>query len=358
MEDSNYYRVENNHTPIPAWIIEAGDDWELITEEEEPEYTILQWKTSTDTIYQLCADGEYRQIDPQYAKVSGWSLKSFSKKRGDTIWQVSRSSDSSIWTVGDKYMHMMNPALGEMVIEKFNIDNSEHIYLCCNGKSFKTHIPYAVAVPVPVEPTWQITKLRNIKKVCEDIGGIWNISVWLQGFGKGIWEIGTVKATPTSEEITIGDWITAECTHMKDTLIQVEGFMVNDKNNLLIKTKQFRTHGVGIENCKKVGAPTEKKLLFVTEDDINVYRKQHLILYWLETSTGGTGSDDPDSLYNPNTINYKYWASTKKRQQYIDSSKKSPEKPAPLMQVLLTQEQIDLLKECIQIRKNVKESIK
>jgi len=295
---------------------------------------------------------------------------------------------------------------------------------------------FPAAVPVPVEPTWVIESFTctdgNATKFSRDIDGEY-ASTWTQEqmLGKkvahgiartvadGSLQIYSIKATPDAPVISISDWVIAECTHMGNTPIQVERFMVNDKNNLLIKTKQFRTHGVGIENCKKVGAPTEKKLLFVTEDDINVYRKQHPILYWLETSTGGTGSDDPDSLYNPNTINYKYWASTKKRQQYISSSKKkaplfvtedgveiynehqitwavsdvwntpgnrqisepaphkysrqwelnkppvwhlfstktkaqeymdskkSPEKPAPLMQVLLTQKEINKLKELL-----------
>ena len=132
--------------------------------------------------------------------------------------------------------------------------------------------------------------------------------------------IHSVRADKQSPVIAIGDYITAECTHMGNTPMQVEGFTINDKNNLLIKTRQFRTHGVSIENCRKVDAPVEKKPLFVTEDDVPAYSDTPVwgvnVIHW-----NTIDHDTADKL--DHTI-WKWFSTEQARDQYIASKKQKP----------------------------------
>ena len=270
-------------------------------------------------------------------------------------------------------------------------DTLDNWYMCTGGMSHDItyHLPeqWHEALkafinwkqPVLVEPTWVVETFSctdgSATKFSRDSDGEY-ASTWTQNqmlgktsahgiartVVKGSLQIYSVRATPNSPVIEIGSWITAECTHMGNTPIQVEGFMVNDKNNLLIKTREFRTHGVGIENCKKVGAPVEKKVplfttdkeLFVTEDGVEIYNEHQIT--WAVSDVWNTPGNRQISEPVPHEY-CRQWElnkspvwhlfSTKtKAQEYMDS-KKSPEKPAPLMQVLLTQKEINKLKELL-----------
>jgi hypothetical protein len=142
----------------------------------------------------------------------------------------------------------------------------------------------------------------------------------------GTARIQSARTTPQSPVIAIGDWIIAECTHMHNIPMQVKGFVINDRNNLFIKTRQFRTHGVNIANCRKVLAPTKKKWLFTTEDGVQVYDPEHIVWpvsdEWKTTVTPESCEFRKlhDGVLKENSV-WHVFSTKEKAQEYIDSKK-------------------------------------
>ena len=158
MENNSHYTIENTHAAIPAWIIETGEDWELITPQVEPEYTVIQWLCS-GTIYQLCPDGKYRQLQYIDEKRMGWKA-SMMGSTDETIHQVRRNNDNTVWTVGDKYTSSIvdKPV---RTIEKFVISSDGRMELFAvedkDKKGSSASALEHLTVPVPVEAVSVIT---------------------------------------------------------------------------------------------------------------------------------------------------------------------------------------------------------
>jgi len=345
----DWYTIEDRYG-MPKEYIEGTQDWELIAEEKEPEYTILQFEkvkgvTKSDRWWNLQGNGEYASAAYSYTVPldSMMNIGCSVKDGSFRIYQIRRNSDKSVWTVGDKYVSFQVPLLGIRTIEKFVIDDESigiRAVEAISADPITTSLKY---LTVLVKPTWVIESFSTNET--PTVAQFWRVNDerystekdWVKGGGQvslsamlhdgscvdtGEWVIHSVRADKNSPVIAINDWITAEYTHMGNTPMQVEGFAINDKNNLLIKTRQFRTHGVGIENCRKVDAPVEKRPLFTTEDGVDIYNRQHPVLYWLEINSDCTGTDDANTIYNPDIVDYKYWASAEKRKQYIDTHRK------------------------------------
>jgi hypothetical protein len=291
-----YYVVDEYN--VPDWIIENSQDWELIQEPEKKEWTILQFErvdklTSSQKYWSMQSNGTYIPSGTCGGKDTGCGLKAIMeigqcvKNGAFIIYQIRRESDGSIWTVGDKIDQKGHMSSKPVTISKFSISDQ---YI--GGMSVQTETGgcYSImdiehwTVPVPVEPTWVIESVLlersgNTQKVKDGIvmmaadehepikyyerndrRNTNNALLLVTGKGgREKWSIQSARVNKNSPVISISDWITAECTHMGNTPMQVEGFVVNDRNNLLVKTRQFRTHGVSIENCRKVDAPVEKK---------------------------------------------------------------------------------------------------
>ena len=223
-------------------------------------------------------------------------------------------------------------------------------------------------VPVPVEPTWKIEAFNQKEGIWyrakdntyttagkAERTGSYELSRMLDGSGatvkNGTLIIQSVKATSESPTISISDWIVAECTHMGTTPMQVEGFVVNDRNNLLIKTRQFRKHGIGVENCKKVDAPVEKKQEPVAKVGEYVIHKEPGMLPDVTVQVDRVCAVSYQYTYPKGYGGEMNISECRKAtQKEIDRDwKKEPvdEKVYPLIQVLLTRKQIDKLKEIL-----------
>jgi hypothetical protein len=66
-----------------------------------------------------------------------------------------------------------------------------------------------------------------------------------------------VRADKNSPVIAIGDWIVNPNGSPHPT--QVTEMVVNENNQLLLKTKAYKNYGISIEKVKKVDAPVKKK---------------------------------------------------------------------------------------------------
>jgi hypothetical protein len=231
---------------------------------------------------------------------------------------------------------------------------------------------FPAAVPVPVEPVWVIEEfvMPDGTPGFNRYKRIPGKDDYTKGDGKGKLgstqnhmlnageetmyasvkkrnlQIHSVRADKNYPVIAIGDWITAECTHMGNTLMQIEGFVVNDRNNLLVKTRQFRKHGVGIENCRKVDAPVEKKQnpvakvgeYVIADDHADVPDKAVRVTEVIDYGTYYKYLY-PDGHSNGCSVSWCRIAT----QQEIDRDWKKPveeEKVEPLIQVLLTSKQM------------------
>jgi hypothetical protein len=320
MHCNSLYAVKQGGTTVlPEKYLESSQDWELITPQKEEAYTILQYKTKY-AIWYLCEDGRYSTIGGKTGTTTAEKLN-----YNPIIWQIRRNEDSSIWTVGDKYVSSQVPSLGIRTIEKFVIEDESigiRAVEALSAEPITTLLKY-LTIPVPVNPTWVVESfictVDNATKF-NRCGGTY-ASTWTQEqmLGKtvahgiartvadGSLQIYSVRATPNSPVIEIGSWITAECTHMGNTPMQVEGFTVNDRNNLLIKTRQFRTHGISIENCKKVDAPVEKKE-FRVGDWVYYDRKRYKNgPYQIsQMNSNGIARDQNDAFRNLNDENYRH----------------------------------------------------
>ena len=147
--------------------IENTQDWQLITEEKEPEYTILQFERlksvgTYDRWWTLRDNGHYSASGDGVCTLNIMMNIGCSVKDGSfVIHQVRRESDKSIWTVRDKYVSSQAPLLGIRTIEKFVIDDESigiRAVEAISADPITTSLKY-LTVPVPVEPTEQIAKV-------------------------------------------------------------------------------------------------------------------------------------------------------------------------------------------------------
>jgi len=328
----------------------------VITPQKEEEYTILMFERvksvgTYDRWWTLRDNGHYSASGDGVCTLNIMMNIGCSVKDGSfRIYQIRRNSDKSVWTVRDKYVSSQAPLLGIRTIEKFVIDNESIGIRAVEAISvdpITTSLKY-LTVPVPVEPTWVIEEFQqeqvsrwyiapdgkyNMSIYRNDKTGTYTLLDMLSGGGatvkNGMLTIESVRADKNSPVISISDWVVAECTHMGNTPMQVEGFVVNDRNNLLVKTRQFRTHGVNIENCRKVDAPVEKKPLFTTEDGVDIYDNR--ILYTIldawsneEKYNSTLMSDIRYTILDGTEKNWHVFSSPTAAQAYIDSKKQKP----------------------------------
>jgi hypothetical protein len=360
----------------------------VITPQKEEEYTILMFERvknvgTYDRWWTLQDNGGYSESGDGVSGDGVCTLNIMmnigcSVKDGSfRIYQIRRNSDSSIWTIGDKYASSQVPSLGIRTIEKFVIDD-ENIGIraveALSAELITTSLKY-LTVPVPVNPTWVVESfictVDNATKF-NRCGGTY-ASTWTQEqmLGKtvahgiartvadGSLQIYSIRTTPDSPVIQIGDWITAECTHMGTTPMQIEGFVVNDKNNLLIKTRQFRTHGIGIENCKKVKEPlTDLPAVQPEQEQIAkvgeyvIAKDQHMSPDKAVIVTAVPDENDERYHYTypdgkRNGCRAKWIRKATQEEIDCDWKKQKPEKVEELVQVLLTRKQINKLKEIL-----------
>jgi len=173
--------------------------------------------------------------------------------------------------------------------------------------------------PSVEEKTWIITafiendntdvrwKLRVNGLYCQDgyeeYGTYHKLNNLLHNSTIHIW---SSKATPESEELTIGDWIASN--KRPDMQSQITGFIINEFNNLLAVTSQYKK-GIGLDKCHKV-------VPVVLSDDKEAWKKNLEKGIWVMFQSAY--SDIPDGPYQLDVkIDNENWKSTKGYHHWI-----------------------------------------
>ncbi len=375
------YSVENEQSTIPAWMIEKSQDWELITlpVQEEKEYTILQFKqidieSSNNLIWYRADNGKFslnlcsNGTQPLNSMLYGPTGANVKNGR-ILIWQVQRLSDGSVWTVGDEFSSKADSR--PRTITKFTLmsgDTEVGIWSSDNDRIPDCKLQDCVQ-KLPVEPIWMIVELLPVRgsKEFPPITDKVNIDAWLEGYGRDGWHIHSARATPTSELITLEDWIqplSEKAVYVYDgDRSQVTAMIVNEYNHLLLITSRYEK-GINIGKVRKVDAPVEKKPLYTTEDNIQVYDKDQTV--WT-VSDAWTQSEEPSKsrysiwhqgVLKPSSV-WHVFSTRKAAQQYMNNKKQESiakeEKGGCYVQV--SKEQIETLREIL-IQYAIRESKK
>lgn len=129
-------------------------------------------------------------------------------------------------------------------------------------------------------------------------------------------------------KLTVGDHIqvTDECRAHYRGPMKIEAMVVKG-DNLLLKTKEFHTHGIGIANVKKV-IRTQTPWSYVTEDGKTVYSGSLVYTYNSKSKLYSWSADKGEFITNlRETIiqgkepDWKVFSSAKVREQWIEAQK-------------------------------------
>lgn len=128
LPDNNYYRVDNEHHPIAAWIIEGDDSWEKVP--DEPEWQILKFKrVNTGEIWPIRESGKY---SPE-SYVGSYTLNDMLHTTscvddGSFIIYTVKYKDQEL-SIGDYIKHNTDATIPVRQIEEMIVNEYDHLLL-------------------------------------------------------------------------------------------------------------------------------------------------------------------------------------------------------------------------------------
>ena len=260
-------------------------------------YTILEFGCTeySDVIFSLRDNGKYSSYAESgglyelptmmHGEISVASKQLFIKK-------VRRESDGTEWSVGDKYVIGGRGVSEVLTIYKFSVypDNGfvwpkEKMTLGITTTSvgdlrkpiYKGQGEILSFMDFRGEWIYseELSTSQDYRHYCLDGDGCNRVTHPYALRQKYQYWIHSIRRINDDIIFKVGDYIEAPQTHMIGAE-EIIGFEINERN-LLVKTKSFNNHGVGIDKCVRVEPPNKLRVLYVTEDGVEIYDENEFV---------------------------------------------------------------------------------
>lgn len=161
LPDNNYYRVSNEHHPVPAWLIEGGSEWELL-QEATLEYEIVAYRHK-DLSQAIGKDVVLRKdTDSKYYEVA-----SNDTTNEYEIYSVKRLSDGVVFSIGDRIKSVISDNLGQFTIAGFEVQGA-----VAGGMAILTKEGPSMSLEVAVKVTEPTGRAKLLEKILDKVTSV------------------------------------------------------------------------------------------------------------------------------------------------------------------------------------------